>query len=90
MERLTAVKGLGVWSVHMFMIFQLHRPNVLATGDLAVRRGICKLYGLQPKALESGKKGEREAERICAHWAPFSSLGCLYMWKMTETTIVDS
>ena len=84
-ERLVAVKGLGAWSVDMFMMFHLQRPNVLATGDLAVRRGICKVYNLSPKALDGGKKGEAEARRICATWAPFSTAGCLYMWKMAET-----
>ncbi|CAM9206324.1 unnamed protein product [Ectocarpus fasciculatus] len=84
-ERLTAVKGLGLWSVHIFMITQLHRPDVLATGDLAVRRSICMVYGLPAKALESGKKGEFEAAKVCAHWSPFATLGCLYMWKIANT-----
>ena len=84
--RLTAVKGLGLWSVHIFMIMQLHRPNVLATGDLAVRRSICQAYGLPPKALEGGKKGELEAARVCAHWSPYATVGCLYMWNVANIT----
>ena len=84
-SKLIAVKGIGAWSVHCFMIFHLHRPNVLPTGDLAVRRGVCKLYGLPLNTYEGGgKKGEGEMLKRCAHWAPYSTLASLYMWKIAK------
>src|ERR1051325_4651528 len=46
-ERLTQVKGIGVWTVHMFLIFALRRPDVLPTGDLGIRNAIRKAYGLE-------------------------------------------
>ena len=45
-ERLTQVKGIGAWTVHMFLIFALRRPDVLPTGDLGIRNAIRKAYGL--------------------------------------------
>ncbi|EEF40845.1 alkylbase DNA glycosidase-like protein mag2 [Ricinus communis] len=75
---LTAVKGIGVWSVHMFMIFSLHRPDVLPVGDLGVRKGVQSLYGLkelpQPSLME----------QLCEKWRPYRSVGSWYMWRLME------
>ncbi|KAA0036227.1 hypothetical protein IC582_018434 [Cucumis melo] len=75
---LTAVKGIGVWSVHMFMIFTLHRPDVLPVGDLGVRKGVQRLYGLKelPKPAEM--------EKLCEKWKPYRSIGAWYMWRLME------
>ncbi|KAL5557299.1 hypothetical protein UlMin_039535 [Ulmus minor] len=75
---LTMVKGIGVWSVHMFMIFSLHRPDVLPVGDLGVRKGVKCLYGLKelPKPLEM--------EKLCEKWKPYRSVGSWYMWRLME------
>lgn len=84
-EKLRAVKGLGEWSVHMFMIFHLHRCNVLPVGDLAVRRGICMLYGLPVNTYQ--KMSNTTASFLkekCAHWSPYSTLACMYMWKIAS------
>ncbi|KAI5066170.1 hypothetical protein GOP47_0018794 [Adiantum capillus-veneris] len=78
LSALTSVKGIGVWSVHMFMIFSLHRPDVLPVGDLGVRKGFLKLYNL--KSLPSPS----EMERISAPWRPYRSLGAWYMWRLIE------
>ncbi|KAJ9147082.1 hypothetical protein P3X46_029284 [Hevea brasiliensis] len=76
---LTAVKGIGVWSVHMFMIFSLHRPDVLPVGDLGVRKGVQNLYGLKelPQPLQM--------EQVCEKWRPYRSVGSWYMWRLMET-----
>jgi DNA-3-methyladenine glycosylase II len=78
LNRLTEVKGIGVWSVHMFMLFSLHRPDVLPVGDLGVRKGVQSLYGLKalPQALEM--------EQICEKWKPYRSVGSWYMWRLME------
>ena len=54
---LTAVKGIGVWSAQMFMIFHLHKPDLLPVGDLGIRRGFQKLYELkkEPSIAEMQK-----------------------------------
>src|SRR5215471_11815667 len=77
-ENLTQVKGIGVWTVHMFLIFALRRPNVLPTGDLGVRAAIKKAYNLPelPKPAEM--------ERMAAAWRPYCSIGSWYLWRSLE------
>jgi DNA-3-methyladenine glycosylase II len=77
---LVAVKGLGVWSAHMFLMFQLERPDVLAWGDLGVRRAVQRVYGLA--ALP--ERGE--LERIAQPWAPHRTTACLYLWRSLDAT----
>lgn len=81
MSMLTSVKGIGPWTVHMFMIFALHRPDVLPVGDLGVRKGFQKLYGL--KALPT----VIEMEQLAACWRPYRSLGAWYMWRLVGTKV---
>ncbi|XP_020571939.1 DNA-3-methyladenine glycosylase 1-like [Phalaenopsis equestris] len=77
-SKLTMVKGIGPWSVHMFMIFSLHRPDVLPVGDLGVRKGVQILHGL--------KKIPEPAEMVelCEGWRPYRSAGAWYMWRLVE------
>jgi DNA-3-methyladenine glycosylase II len=77
-ERITAVKGLGEWSAHMFLMFHLGRPDVLPIGDLGVRNGMRVTYELP--AVPTPK----EALVIGAPWAPFRSVGSWYMWRAGE------
>ncbi|HYB23968.1 MAG TPA: DNA-3-methyladenine glycosylase 2 family protein [Solirubrobacteraceae bacterium] len=72
---LTAVKGLGVWTAHMFLMFHLERPDVLAVGDLGIRRAIERAYGLDaiPDATT--------IERIAEPWRPHRTLACRYLWR---------
>ena len=77
-ERLTQVKGVGVWTAHMFLIFGLRRPDILAVGDLGVRQAIQRAYGLaeMPKPVE--------VEQIAARWRPHCSAACWYLWRSME------
>src|SRR5712692_809458 len=77
-ETLTRVKGIGVWTVHMFLIFALRRHDVLPTGDLGVRAAIKKAYKLAdlPKP--------EEMERIAAAWRPYASVASWYLWRSLE------
>uniref|UniRef100_A0A1J3IB86 DNA-3-methyladenine glycosylase 1 n=1 Tax=Noccaea caerulescens TaxID=107243 RepID=A0A1J3IB86_NOCCA len=77
-DRLTLVKGIGVWTVHMFMIFSLHRPDVLPVGDLGVRKGVKDLYGLK------NLPGPLRMEQLCEKWRPYRSVGSWYMWRLIE------
>ena len=75
---LTRVKGVGVWTVHMFLMFALRRPDVLPVGDLGVRTAMKKAYGLAdlPKPAEM--------ERIAAAWRPWCSVASWYLWRSLE------
>ncbi len=64
---LVAVKGIGEWSAHMFLMFQLDRPDVLATGDLGVRRAIQIAYGLDGAAVAGRDGGDGAAVEAMAH-----------------------
>ena len=77
-ERLTSIKGVGEWTAHMFLIFQLSRPDVLPVGDLGVRRGMKVVYGLEQTPSPA------EALTIGRPWAPYRSVGSWYMWRATE------
>ncbi len=82
-NKLVAVKGLGPWSVHMYMLFNLQRSNVLAPGDLGIRKGLSVFHGKSPTYFEGAAK-QKEIIDVCAAWAPYSSLGCWYMWRLSE------
>ncbi len=71
---LVAVKGLGVWSAQMFLMFHLERPDILPVGDLGIRRAIERAYGLD--ALPAAE----ELERIAEPWRPHRTLACRYLW----------
>lgn len=77
-ERLTAVRGIGRWTVEMLLIFRLGRPDVLPVGDFAVRKGFALVYGLkeQPRPKELEKSGER--------WRPYRSVASWYLWRASE------
>lgn len=77
-ETLTKVKGVGVWTVHMFLIFALRRHDVLPTGDLGIRAAMKKAYGLKelPKPAEM--------EEIARSWRPWSSVACWYLWRSLD------
>jgi DNA-3-methyladenine glycosylase II len=79
-EMLTQVKGIGVWTVHMFLIFSLGRLNVLPVGDLGIRKGVQNLYGLDhlPDAAEI------EAIAEANKWSPYSSVASWYLWRSLE------
>ena len=75
---LVAVKGLGEWSAHMFLMFQLRRPDVLAVGDLGIRRAVERAYGLAelPSAAE--------LTRLAEPWRPHRTQACLVLWHSLD------
>lgn len=77
---LVAVKGVGEWTAHMFMIFSLCRLDVLPTGDLGVRRGMQRLYHLP--ALPTPDEMRALADR--QGWAPYRSVASWYMWAVID------
>ena len=77
-EHLTQVKGIGVWTAHMFLIFALRRPDVLPTGDLGIRMAMQKAWKLSelPKP--------QEMEKIAAKWRPWASVASWYLWRSLD------
>jgi len=81
-EHLTQVKGVGVWTAHMFLMFTLKRPNVLPTGDFGVQMAIKKHYNKRkpPKPLQM--------EKIAKPWEPYRSIACWYLWRSLDIKTV--
>ena len=73
---LTGLPGIGVWTAEMLLIFSLNRKNVLSYGDLAIRRGMCKLYGLESLTKERHGKYKKR-------YSPFGSIASLYLWRLS-------
>lgn len=80
---LTAVKGIGEWSAHMYLMFHLRRPDVLAWGDLGVRRAAQAAYGLDAAPLRA------ELTELAEPWRPYRTLACRYLWRSLDATPVD-
>jgi len=78
-KHLTQVKGVGVWTAQMFLMFTLKRPNVLPTGDFGVQMAIKRHYNKRkmPKP--------EQMEKIAKPWEPYRSIACWYLWKSMDT-----
>lgn len=81
-EHLTQVKGIGVWTAHMFLIFSLRRPDVLPTGDYGVQMAMKKHY--RKRKLPKPK----DMEKIARAWAPYRSVACWYLWRSLDIKTV--
>lgn len=77
LQELTAVKGIGAWTVHMFLMFCMGRTDVLPIGDLGVRNGIHKLYKFEdaPTPEQITKLAEKN------QWHPYESIASWYVWQ---------
>lgn len=75
---LTSVKGIGVWTAQMFLIFALNRPNVFPYDDLGIRNAIRNLYGLKTTP------DKKQAHQIFARWAPYATVATWYCWRSLE------
>jgi DNA-3-methyladenine glycosylase II len=77
-KELTAVKGIGEWTAQMFLMFTLHRPDVLPTGDLGVRNAVKQAYGLEKPPAPAELAG------IGSPWAPYRTRASLYLWRSLD------
>lgn len=75
---LTAVKGLGVWTAQMFLMFHLGREDVMPTGDLGIRRAVMIEYGLDELP------GHDQLIELSEAWRPHRTLACLYLWASVD------
>lgn len=79
-SHLTQVKGVGVWTAQMFLMFALRRRDVLPTGDLGIQNAMMRLYDLENKPTP------QEMASIAEPWAPFRTMACWYLWRSLEST----
>jgi len=81
-KHLTQVKGVGVWTAHMFLIFTLKRQNILPTGDFGIRMAIRKHYHKRklPNPVQM--------EKIARPWEPYRSIACWYLWRSLDIKTV--
>jgi DNA-3-methyladenine glycosylase II len=83
-KHLTQVKGVGVWTAQMFLIFTLKRPDVLPTGDYGVQAAMKKHY--RKRKMPKPK----EMEKIARPWSPYRSIACWYLWKSMDMKTVGA
>jgi len=82
LKQLTSIKGVGVWTAQMIMMFSLKRPDVFPTKDVGIQNAIKKLYGIQL----SGKELEEKMENISESWRPNRSLACRLLWGWLDNS----
>lgn len=83
---LTKVKGIGEWTVHMFLMFCMARLDVLPVGDLGIRNGVTKLYGLDHQATPDDVRMVAEQQ----NWRPYESVASWYVWQSLENKPLTS
>jgi len=81
-EHLTQVKGVGVWTAHMFLMFTLKRQDILPTGDFGIRMAIKKHY--HKRKLPTPV----QMEKIARPWEPYRSIACWYLWRSLDIKTV--
>ena len=79
-KKLTSLNGIGVWTAEMLMIFSMERPNIVSWGDLAIKRGMCRLYN--HKELT-----KTQFERYKKRYSPYGSVASLYLWALSAETM---
>jgi DNA-3-methyladenine glycosylase II len=80
--QLTAVTGIGPWVASLFLMFELHRPDVVASGDLGIRQAIRRAYELDAVPTIA------ETELIAMAWRPHRSLACRLLWRSLRVNAV--
>jgi DNA-3-methyladenine glycosylase II len=76
---LTQVKGVGRWTAEMFLIFRLHRPDVLPVGDLGILTAVQKAYGLRKRPTPD------RLRQLADAWKPYRSVACWYLWRSLDS-----
>lgn len=75
-EKLSSLPGIGVWTAEMLLIFSLCRPDIVSRGDLAIQRGMMKLYGLKDLSKD-------QFDRFRKRYSPCGSVASLYLWALS-------
>jgi DNA-3-methyladenine glycosylase II len=80
-ESLTSIKGIGVWTAQMFLIFAMNRPDVLPVADLGIRVALRDRFGLE------GHPTPTECHTLTESWRPYRSVAMWYLWRSLDATI---
>lgn len=78
LRELTAIRGIGPWTVHMFLIFALRRLDVMPSGDLGIRAAVRKVYGLERLPTPA------EVDHMAHKWRPYCTVASWYLWRSLE------
>jgi DNA-3-methyladenine glycosylase II len=78
---LTRVKGIGIWSAQMFLIFRLGRADVLPVLDLGIRKGVQRAYGLRRLPAPG------YVQRVGKRWSPYSTIASWYLWRLLDQPV---
>lgn len=78
---LTAIKGVGRWTVEMLLMFTMGREDVFAVDDLGIQQSMCKVYGIDTTNKKSMTKAMAE---IAAQWAPYRTYACMLLWRYKD------
>jgi len=78
LKELTSIKGVGVWTAQMFLMFTLGRLDVLPLGDVGIQNAVQKFYQLQ------AKPSPEQLQKIAANWTPYRTIGCWYLWQALD------
>lgn len=79
-QELTSVLGIGLWTAQMYLIFSLHRPDVMPSGDLGIRKAVGKAWGYRSLPAPS------TVDRRARPWAPFRSHAAYYLWRSLDAS----
>jgi DNA-3-methyladenine glycosylase II len=82
-DNLCQVRGIGPWTVQMYLMFNLGRPDIIATTDLGLQRGAMILYGLESLPVPA------QLQELSQPWAPYRSLASLYLWQAADTPLMN-
>ncbi len=83
-ERLSEIRGVGVWTVHMLLMFRLGRPDILPVGDYGVRYGFALTFMKQKKGKEISLPTPEELTKYAERWRPWRSVASWYMWRAVD------
>lgn len=79
-DELTSIKGVGVWTVQMMLMFTLKREDVFPINDLIIRNSVIHYYKIE----EKGKSQIERIEKIVSKWSPYKSIACYYLWAAKD------
>ncbi|KAG5438983.1 hypothetical protein PCANB_002313 [Pneumocystis canis] len=92
-QRLTAIKGIGLWSSEMFLLFSLKRTDILSTNDIGIQRGMALMKGKNVSKPNKGKwkyMNHEEMIEMAEPWRPYRSIASWFMWRIKNTELIKT
>ena len=77
-KELIQIKGIGQWTIDMFLMFTLNRPDILPYKDLGIQKGIMKILNMKNHPTK------KEMENCSSKWRPYRTIACWYLWRMVD------